>query len=557
MENQVKRKFGRYEILGELGRGAMGVVYKARDPQINRLVAVKTVLLRGHEPEEEQEFRKRFLGEAQAAGRLQHPGIVAIYDVGEDLENHDPYLVLEFVNGESLNRILSREKKFSLERALKLAAEIADALDYAHAQGVVHRDIKPANILVTAEGRAKIADLGIAQLNLAHFTLPGRVLGTPAYMAPEQLSGEGCDGRSDIFSLGVILYALVTGHSPFQGNSATTVCFKVVNRDPMPVSALDMNLPPALDAIISRAMAKEPAKRYQRGSDLADDLRRLKVPPVIPSGWVQLRSGTATLNTNSVRRSPDAAASLLYAQQVFQTAMQKVPLKYSVVGATLLALIALAFPLGRAISHRGSAVHRASTAQVNDSAADTDTAKPRPSIVAEMDVPASVPVPAQSTPAPPPPVPRKKSHPKAAPKLASVKTVSASNNGSPLANVAAAKPVAIRTSTLELAVEHQFQAATLSVWMDNQLILTRSLHGESQKKLGIFKGFHGVDLESLKLPAGNHDLHVRAQSSDQSVDLFKTISADFIPGDDKTLQITFDKHNSEMRLAWQAAPPAH
>ena len=356
----------------------------------------------------------------------------------------------------------------------------------------------------------------------------------------------------------MILYALVTGHSPFQGNSATTVCFKVVNRDPMPVSALDMNLPPALDAIISRAMAKEPAKRYQRGADLADDLRRLKVPPVIPSGWVQLRSGSATLNTNSVRRSSDAAASLLYAQQLFQTAMRKVPLKYAVAGATLFALIALAFPFERAISHRGSAAHRASTASANDSAAAIDTAKPRPSIVAEMDVPASVPAPAQSTPAPPPPVPRKKARPKAAPKLASVKTVSASNRGSPLANVAAtAKPVAIRTSTLELAVEHQFQAATLSVWMDNQLILTRSLHGESQKKLGIFKGFHGVDLESLKLPAGNHDLHVRAQSSDQSVDLFKTISADFIPGDDKTLQITFDKHNSEMRLAWQTAPPSH
>src|SRR6266567_4035272 len=204
MENSETKRFGRYEVLAELGRGAMGVVYKARDPQIDRVVAVKTVSLWGQEPEEETEFRMRFLNEAQAAGRLHHAGIVAIFDVGESLENHDPYIVLEYVAGESLNRILSRERKLSPDKALQLAEQIAEALDYAHGQGVIHRDIKPANILVTEDGHAKIADFGIAKLNLAHFTLPGRVLGTPAYMAPEQLCGEGVDGRSDLFSLGVI-----------------------------------------------------------------------------------------------------------------------------------------------------------------------------------------------------------------------------------------------------------------------------------------------------------------------------------------------------------------
>ncbi|MGA9977423.1 MAG: serine/threonine-protein kinase [Candidatus Sulfotelmatobacter sp.] len=211
MENEESKRFGRYEIVGELGRGAMGVVYKARDPQIDRLVALKTVALHGQEPEQDEEFRRRFFYEAQAAGRLQHPGIVAIFDAGEDPETHNPYIVLEYVAGESLNRILFREKKLPLPRALRLAEEIATALDYAHAQGVVHRDIKPANILITEGGHAKIADLGIAKLNLAYHTLPGRVLGTPAFMAPEQLSGEGVDGRSDLFSLGVILYAMVTG----------------------------------------------------------------------------------------------------------------------------------------------------------------------------------------------------------------------------------------------------------------------------------------------------------------------------------------------------------
>jgi serine/threonine protein kinase len=184
MENPEIKRFGRYEIVAELGRGAMGVVCKARDPQIDRLVAVKTVSLRGQEPDEEKEFRMRFMHEAQAAGRLHHPGIVAIFDVGENPENHDPYIVMEYVAGEPLNRILAREKKLPLATALQLAEEVADALDYAHAQGVIHRDIKPANILVTSDGHAKIADFGIAKLNLAHFTVPGRVLGTPAYMAP-------------------------------------------------------------------------------------------------------------------------------------------------------------------------------------------------------------------------------------------------------------------------------------------------------------------------------------------------------------------------------------
>src|SRR5580692_10346033 len=276
MENPEIKQFGRYEVVAELGRGAMGVVYKARDPQIDRFVAVKTVSMWGQEPDEEKEFRLRFVHEAHAAGRLHHPGIVAIFDAGENPETHDPYIVLEYVAGEALNRILAREKKFPPARALQLAEEIAEALDYAHAQGVIHRDIKPGNILVTEAGQAKIADFGIAKLNLAHFTVPGHLLGTPAYMAPEQLSGEGVDGRSDLFSLGVILYAMVTGHSPFPGNSATTVCSKVANREPMPASALDLERPRALDAVISRASAKDPDARYQRSSEFAADLQRLQ-----------------------------------------------------------------------------------------------------------------------------------------------------------------------------------------------------------------------------------------------------------------------------------------
>src|SRR6202022_3437743 len=163
-----------------------------------------------------------------------------------------------------------------LESALQLTLELAEALDCAHAQGVVHRDLKPANILLTEDGHAKIADFGVAKLNLANHTLAGRTLGTPAYMSPEQLSGEEVDGRSDLFSLGVILYTVLTGYRPFQGNSALTVSFKVVNRDPVPASILDTELPPGLDYIIARAMAKDPAQRYQRGMEMVLDIQELR-----------------------------------------------------------------------------------------------------------------------------------------------------------------------------------------------------------------------------------------------------------------------------------------
>src|SRR5208282_988139 len=180
MDDRTSERFGRYEILSELGRGAMGVVYKARDPKINRIVAVKTISLAGQPPEEEREYRERFLREAEAAGRVSHPGIVTIFDVGEEPETRAPYIVMELVSGEPLDKVLSKdERKLAVETALKLALELAEALDCAHRQGVVHRDLKPANILMTEDGHAKIADFGVAKLNLSNQTLAGRALGTP------------------------------------------------------------------------------------------------------------------------------------------------------------------------------------------------------------------------------------------------------------------------------------------------------------------------------------------------------------------------------------------
>ena len=551
METRQSRCFGRYEIVAELGRGAVGVVYQARDPQIDRMVALKTILLPGLDPKEEEEYRQRFLVEAQAAGRLQHPGIVTIFDVGEDPEKHDPYIVLEYVTGQSLNQLLVREKKLPLRTALQLAEEIADALDYAHTQGVVHRDIKPANILITEEGHAKIADFGIAKLNLAQFTLPGRVLGTPAYMAPEQLSGEPADGRSDLFSLGVLLYAMVTGHSAFHGNSATTVCFKVVNREPVPASAFDLGLPPELDAVISRAMEKDPAQRYQSGADLARDLRELR--QALAAGTTTtlrllqpIDRGTSSLALSHLPSNAAPAAGFVHAHRMLRTAVKGAAVRDLVGGGVLVvALLIVAIP-----ARYGTTAEKAAAAQGNvNPVAEADRQRLAP---AQKDAPqhsgtdADTLVSARGTKPIAAGVPSRRLTSVSAKnaKTGANGRIGTSQNSSP-----ASQPPKPAASSLELAVQHQFREATLSLWVDETLALTRPLRGGSQKHLAVFKSVHGNASETVQLRAGPHTLRLRAQSADQSVDLSKTISAEFANGDDKTLHVTFDKHNTTMQLS--------
>ena len=262
-------RIGRYEIIEELGRGAMGTVYKAQDPKIGRTVAIKTISAVGNGPEMEQ-YRARFLVEAKSAGRLSHPGIVTVHDVTEDEAGH-PCLVLEFVEGETLDRRVA-DQPLSLDQALDIVGQVARALAFAHAQGVVHRDVKPANIMITASGQAKLSDFGIAKIEGTTMTIAGQILGTPAFMSPEQCSGNPVDHRSDIFSLGTVLYTLVTGSKPFPGDTFTAVAYKVAHTEQAPVRQVNPMLPAALDVIIARCLAKDPAARYASATLLADDL---------------------------------------------------------------------------------------------------------------------------------------------------------------------------------------------------------------------------------------------------------------------------------------------
>jgi serine/threonine-protein kinase len=294
----------------------MGVVYKAHDPKIDRIVAIKTILLFDMDRASEQEYRGRFYEEARAAGRLSHPGIVTVFDVEPNPESAKPYIVMEYVDGKSLNEVLTdNDGRLPMATALRLAQEIAEALHFAHSQGIVHRDIKPENILMTPEGRPKIADFGIARMDCGHLTVPGRMLGSPAYMSPEQLEGESLDARSDLFSLGVVLYTMLTGHRPFQGNSTATVCFKLANRDPLPVSSWNLDFPLELDELVGRAMAKDPAKRFQTAREMAEELQRFREAyesPVQPLSGIMRIIGQETIPVldNSVSEQDSDPGSL-------------------------------------------------------------------------------------------------------------------------------------------------------------------------------------------------------------------------------------------------------
>jgi serine/threonine-protein kinase len=262
-------KIGRYKVLGELGRGAMGIVYKAEDPNLDRVVALKTIII-ANDADGAAEYRKRFFLEAKAAGKLNHPNVVTTFDCGD----HDgmAYLAMELVEGTDLRTRLTSDGVTPFE-AVDIVRQVAEGLAYAHERGVVHRDIKPANIMIDEKGRAKLMDFGLARMRLAdHKTTTGMVLGTPRYMSPEQIAGEPVDARSDIFSLGIVLYEALTGTRLFSGEGIEQVQHSIMNVDPVPPTRVTPGIPAMLDFVVARALKRDPKVRYQEAREFAGDL---------------------------------------------------------------------------------------------------------------------------------------------------------------------------------------------------------------------------------------------------------------------------------------------
>jgi serine/threonine-protein kinase len=270
-------RLGKYQIRRELGKGAMGIVYEGFDPMIERTVAIKTIRPEQLNKDQATELLARFRREAQAAGRLNHPHIVSIYEYGEDAQaaaGAEPiaYIAMEFIKGRELRDFFEADERFPLKEVERIMAEILGALAHAHERGVTHRDMKPANVIVLDNGAVKVADFGIARLETSELTQAGAVLGTPAYMSPEQFLGQPVDGRSDIFSCGVILYQFLTGEKPFTGN-VTTIMYKVLSEEPLAPSMLNTTLPAAWDAVVKKAMAKKVGERYQSAAEFAAAIR--------------------------------------------------------------------------------------------------------------------------------------------------------------------------------------------------------------------------------------------------------------------------------------------
>ena len=265
-------RIGRYEILGEIGRGAMGIVYLAHDPRLRRRIAVKTYALpRGISADRVREFHERFLREAQAAASLSHPGIVTVFDAGEDSALRLPFIAMEYVQGRSLKQLLEKGDRLEPGWVFRFGAVLSDALHVAHQAGIIHRDIKPANILLRGpDGAAKIADFGVARLTTSDLTQSGASLGSPAYMSPEQIRGGPLDGRSDLFSLAAVLYEALSGKRPFQGEDLASLAYSIAHETPIPIRRCVRSLPGRVDDFFDRALAKDPAGRFPDGAAFRD-----------------------------------------------------------------------------------------------------------------------------------------------------------------------------------------------------------------------------------------------------------------------------------------------
>ena len=298
-------KIGRYEIIGELGRGAMGVVYRALDPTIGRTVALKTTRV-DVDHTERDELLRRLRNEAHAAGQMNHPNIVTIHDAGE--WDGLFYIAMEYLEGETLQSLMAGAHPLSTAQIIEIAKQVAAGLEYAHSMNVVHRDIKPANIMIARRHLAKIMDFGISK-SIGTLTRTGQVFGTPYYMSPEQVMGQPIDGRSDFFSFGVVLYEMATGARPFGGDTVATVIYKIINETPPPPCELQTAIDPRLSTLITRCLEKRPENRYQTGAELASALENLPLMHSAEQPRTVQSSNTSLPRTQALRIEQASAAA--------------------------------------------------------------------------------------------------------------------------------------------------------------------------------------------------------------------------------------------------------
>jgi len=474
----------------------MGIVYKARDPRIGRTVALKTIAFSFPlGPGEEEEFLQRFYHEAQVAGRLNHPNIVTVHDVGEKGAGADAYIAMEFVTGTNLHELLSGGGRLPLMQVADVVEKLALALDYAHENGVVHRDIKPANILLTESGQPKILDFGIARLAAGGLTRPGKFFGTPNYMSPEQVVGAEIDGRTDQFSLGIILYQLLTGEKPFVGDSVTAISYQVVNVDPPPPSKLNPALRPPFDRIIRKALAKSASDRYARCQDLTADLKAAvsewresaeqSTPPTLVSRD-EPRGAPAELAAAGVRGITFLAPRL---SRLFTSGGAPLGIGWIAFLVCLVLLASAPFLLYR--SPRGRATGAQPLGLLTAPAAAGSRGTSPGGGLAGLGV-----VPGQAVPDP------------------------------------------AQAARLKLTLLHRFPSGRIEVRLDGVPVLGERLKGAAGKTRFV---------RTLPVPPGDHRFEVRVVSG-QNFDDVAGIKADFRPKEQKNLQVTVSTMTGRLKM---------
>lgn len=554
------KKIGRYEIVEELGRGAMGVVYKAADPTIGRLVALKVLSLQSSYEPGVPGTQDTFMREARAAGRLAHPSIVTIHDAFEDPETKSSCIVMELVPGQTLEKKILSGSQYSVEQTLEVIRQVADGLDYAHRHEVIHRDLKPANILLSEDGRVKLTDFGIAKIMAREGALrTAALMGTPAYMSPEQVTGKDVDARSDLFSLGIIFFLMLTGQKPFSGEAAA-VMFKIAYEDPVLPSKLNPQLLPAHDYLVLRLLAKDRDKRYASARQFLDDLD-------------DVRSGRSPRSETELTLSELVVGEPTITVQPIIAPLRKGPpfpskrkVRWAAVGLGS-ALVILGGVIGLDVwKYRHPKATPPSVAQVIS----------QPSVVPQTIPPSSATSATQSP--PPAPVETPSGEESLSPPPAGKETPIAPEGkargakaggkaqplpgGAPSASRGALIPTAATppaqasaAGKIELWCKHELKDGKLSVSNGGQEISERDLKGK--KKGGLYHlrgGYEGLLTYTLTVPPGTHDLTVRVTSPDAGNDLSQTISFPPPAGSSPVLEVIVKRDG--IQLHWRAPAPS-
>jgi serine/threonine protein kinase len=533
------RAIGRYEIVRELGRGAMGVVYEARDPALGRTIALKTIhprIVGG--PDDREAFEARFFAEARIAAGLSHPGIVVVHDVGRDPESGTLYIALERLKGRTLAELCAGGRPLPWRETLPLLGRIARSLFHAHTHGIVHRDMKPANVMVLDSGETKIMDFGIAKIeaSLHHLTTPGEFLGTPLYMAPEQASGGAVTPRTDVFALGAIGYSLLTGRAAFAGDTVAHIVLRVVTEDPGPPSRVVPDIPPEVDGLIARALAKSPDDRYPDAETMAEDVE------AVLAGQPPIHLNEAPTGRIPVTLARPQEVELVVAEDPIERAFRDLVTEGP--GAQT--------GLAPTPSAPASAASSTATPQITTHTQYGLSPGPR--------APASRPLllgllavvvlgaaaylggrnfqPASGL-----------LRPSSPPASLVAGTVPASTPGADATSPPSTAPGPTDPGWLSVDLEHPLKAGKLRIWLDEDLVVDQKLAGQTDKKLLVFSFSTGHYRDVLEVKPGRHAIKVQLAWEDTQ--RTERILGTFKPGITRRLEVRLGRIRKNLSLDWQ------